>query len=106
MGIQKIPFIPSILRYRKYVLIHIIGDKGVAKTYLSLMSDLGVEINSQKTLISSNRSLEFAKQFPTRSDLSPLDQKHSSKRNTSCTNSLISVNSKNYEFIDISDAEL
>jgi len=39
----------------------VLFDPIVAKTYLELMSDYGVEINLSKSVIATNPSLEFAK---------------------------------------------
>nr|UJQ92444.1 MAG: putative RNA-dependent RNA polymerase [Mitoviridae sp.] len=41
----------------------IIGDEGVAKHYLRVMEILGVEVGLAKSLISTNKSGEFAKRF-------------------------------------------
>lgn len=41
----------------------VIGHRGVAKQYVSIMEEIGVNIGFHKSIISKNRSLEFAKRF-------------------------------------------
>lgn len=54
----------------------VIADESVAKAYLRIMKDLGVEINLSKSVISSSNSCEFAKKlFIEGIDLSPLGPK-------------------------------
>lgn len=49
-----------------------IGDELVSRCYLSLMDDLGVDINMNKSVISTTNSLEFAKRTIVQGvDLSP-----------------------------------
>lgn len=48
----------------------------MADAYLVIMKDLGVEINLQKSLISTTKSLEFAKRLVVRgTDVSPYGPK-------------------------------
>jgi hypothetical protein len=54
----------------------VIGSKEVSEAYLILMSDLGVDINLQKSVISTTNSLEFAKRTVVEGkDLSPIGPK-------------------------------
>jgi hypothetical protein len=55
----------------------VIANKAVADHYLSIMSDLGVEINLSKTISSNKGCIEFAKRLvsPT-SEISPLGPKN------------------------------
>jgi hypothetical protein len=41
----------------------VIGDRGVALEYTRIMSDIGVKIGFNKSIVSKNLSLEFAKRF-------------------------------------------
>lgn len=41
----------------------VIGDRGVALEYVRIMEEIGVNIGFHKSIISKNRSLEFAKRF-------------------------------------------
>jgi hypothetical protein len=41
----------------------VIGHRGVAAEYVKIMEDIGVNIGFHKSIISKNRSLEFAKRF-------------------------------------------
>lgn len=51
----------------------VIADGGVAAKYVSLMTEIGVKIGFHKSIISNNRSAEFAKQFYFRGEkVSPL----------------------------------
>lgn len=54
----------------------VIANESVAKAYLRIMKDLGVEINLSKSVISSSNSCEFAKKlFIEGIDVSPLGPK-------------------------------
>lgn len=54
----------------------VIANKAVANSYLVLMDQLGVSINSQKSLVSEQGSMEFAKRLIiSGEDLSPIGPK-------------------------------
>lgn len=54
----------------------VIADKSVANSYLVLMELLGVDINLSKSIISSNKTCEFAKKLIVDGvDFSPLGPK-------------------------------
>lgn len=56
----------------------VIADESIAKEYLRIMEECGVEISREKSLISSSGACEFAKRFRTdlgRVDLSPVSAK-------------------------------
>jgi hypothetical protein len=54
----------------------VIGNSSVASSYLALMSDLGVDINLSKSVVSTTGSLEFAKRTVVEGvDLSPIGPK-------------------------------
>lgn len=68
-------------RFTDYALLGddiVILHDGVAESYRALLQELGVEISLQKSLVSTNGSLEFAKRFFVKDlkiDLSPISAK-------------------------------
>lgn len=76
----KVGFVAPGTLYRNYALLGddlVICDKPVAKSYLSLMTSIGVGINLNKSILSpSGKGLEFAKRtFIDGMDVSPISFK-------------------------------
>lgn len=96
--------------YRGYALLGddiVICHKPVADNYLRLMKALGVKINLQKSVVSNNCSLEFAKRFLYISvDASPISLRFSDAARASCLMSVSLYLSRLAEFRALRTSEI